>query len=178
MTHTETVDALAKLFKATGHAHHAAFIETDGADENWAIWYASHLRPRLRELVGVDRVEQDLIAWLVRTDCEQRTRSEDTPWPAYYAEAFAEAYISQSNETLALYYSPTCPYCHRVLRALDELGVEIELRDIWAEPKHRDDLVAARGRATVPVLRCTAGDVDRWMPESRDIIAYLKKRFG
>ena len=177
MPHSETIDALTEQFEATGHAHHAAFAATDGADENWAIWYAQYLRPRLRE-IGVDKVEQDLVAWLVRTDDERDARADDVPWPAYYAKSFADAYISEAEETLALYYTPTCPYCRRVLRVIEELGIDIELRDVWRVPAHRDDLVEARGRATVPVLRCTAGDVDRWMPESRDIVAYVRARFG
>jgi glutaredoxin 2 len=42
-----------------------------------------------------------------------------------------------------------------------------------------DDLVAARGRRTVPVLRrdLADGTVD-WMPESRDIIDYLQRTYG
>lgn len=178
MTQTETVTALANLFEATGHAHHAAFSETDGADDNWAIWYAEYLRPRLRDLVGVDRVEQDIVAWLVRTEHERAARAADAPWPVYYARSFANAYAPEADETLALYYTPSCPYCQLVLRAIDALGVDIELRDVWREPRHREDLVAARGRATVPVLRCTTATVDRWMPESRDIVAYLQSRFG
>ena len=58
------------------------------------------------------------------------------------------------------------------------VGVDVELRDILEDARHRGDLFAARGRTTVPVLRCTAGDKDRWMPESRDIIAHLEQRFG
>lgn len=77
---------------------------------------------------------------------------------------------------LALYYFPACPYCRRVLRCLDELGLELELRDIRAEPHHRAALVEARGRGTVPVLRIAHQDADdEWMPESLEIVAYLKK---
>jgi glutathione S-transferase len=82
---------------------------------------------------------------------------------------------------LILYHAPGCPYCIRVDRVLDELGLEIEHRDVRSQPRHREDLHAARGRTTVPVLRIL--DVDgsadeRWMPESLDIIRYLRERFG
>jgi glutathione S-transferase len=87
-----------------------------------------------------------------------------------------------SPERLSLYYYPSCGFCRRVLRAIDELrlserGVEIELRDIWAEPRWHDELFDARGRATVPVLRRQSDGEDHWMPESRDIINYLRSRF-
>ena len=78
---------------------------------------------------------------------------------------------------LALYHYDTCPYCVRVRYALSKLGVEVELRNIHRDPKHLADLVAARGRETVPVLRITSGAGDEWMGESRDIVRYLEGRF-
>jgi glutaredoxin len=66
-----------------------------------------------------------------------------------------------------------------VTRAIDNLGVDVELRDINEDPKYRDELILARGRATVPVLRITSADgEDHWMPESRDIIHYLEQTFA
>lgn len=79
---------------------------------------------------------------------------------------------------LALYMFDTCVYCRRVMRTLKALGVEVELRNIHTDPSHREALMTARGRATVPVLRITDSDGDRWMPESSDIIHYLAHRFG
>lgn len=83
------------------------------------------------------------------------------------------------RQELILYHFPSCPYCRLVQRALDELGLEIEQRDIRAEPVHADELRQARGRTTVPVLRIIAEDgSERWMPESADIVRYLQERFG
>jgi glutaredoxin 2 len=80
---------------------------------------------------------------------------------------------------LALYFYEGCPFCTLVQRAIDDLGIEVELRDIFAEPGHRDALVAARGRPTVPVLRIMSADgEERWMPESRDIVRHLKQMYG
>ncbi|MEL6180686.1 MAG: glutaredoxin [Myxococcota bacterium] len=81
---------------------------------------------------------------------------------------------------LALYMFHGCVYCHRVMRALDALGVEVELRNIRDHAKHRRALQTARGRTTVPVLRIQGaeGQEDRWMPESADIIRYLAQRFN
>ena len=62
-----------------------------------------------------------------------------------------------------------------VRAGIERLGVNVELRNIFEDPQHRDDLVAARGRATVPVLRITSPNgEERWMPESRDIVRYLE----
>jgi glutaredoxin 2 len=82
-------------------------------------------------------------------------------------------------EGLALYQYAGCPFCLRVRMAIDELGVEIELRDTLVDPEHERSLVEATGRRTVPVLRIEEDDGQvRWMPESADIVAYLRERFG
>ena len=83
------------------------------------------------------------------------------------------------NDRLALYYYGSCPFCVRVERVIDELGLEVERRNIRSNPDHLSDLVAVRKRSTVPVLRITNDDgLDRWMPESRDIIQYLRETYG
>lgn len=81
---------------------------------------------------------------------------------------------------LALYKYDSCGYCRWVLRTIEELGLEgrIELRDVLREPSRREELFEARGRGTVPVLRIESDEGVRWMGESRDIIAWLKERFG
>ncbi len=79
---------------------------------------------------------------------------------------------------LSLYHYDGCFYCGRVRKALERLGVEVELRNIHAEPRHLADLLAARGRQTVPVLRIQKPEGDEWMPESSDIVRYLERRFG
>jgi hypothetical protein len=38
---------LQELFREVGKAHHQAFIETDGADPEWPLWYANFLQGRL-----------------------------------------------------------------------------------------------------------------------------------
>jgi len=81
-------------------------------------------------------------------------------------------------EDLALYYDEYCRYCMRVLRTLRALDVQLELRNVRRDPQHLRELVAARGRGTVPVLRIHRAEGDEWMPESADIIAYLERRFG
>jgi glutathione S-transferase len=81
---------------------------------------------------------------------------------------------------LALYYSGWCPYCKRVLRVIEELQLEdrVLLRDVDRDPEHDRELRAARGRGTVPVLRVKHAGGERWMPESRDIVAFLRARYG
>lgn len=86
--------------------------------------------------------------------------------------------VHESIRSLALYHFEQCPYCRLVRREIDRLGIAVELRDIHREPQHLRELLAARGRRTVPVLRITAGEQEHWMPESRDIVRFLQEHHG
>lgn len=84
-------------------------------------------------------------------------------------------------QSLALYYADWCPYCVRVLNVMEQLGIQDQLimRDIDEDSAHSEALWEARGRGTVPVLRISRpGGDDQWMPESADIIGFLRQRFG
>ncbi len=95
-----------------------------------------------------------------------------------YHNAFA-ATENAKGEKLARYHYVGCPFCTIARAPLERLGIDVELRDISQDPAHHDDLVRARGRATVPVLRITSPDgEDRWMPESRDIVHYLETAYA
>ena len=111
-----------------------------------------------------------------------RARSPDSDWAGFYAERFMECYgpsESPAEDQLALYYMAACPFCIYVMRAIARLGLDVEMRNVVDDLGFRDELIEARGRATVPVLRIESpnGKV-RWMPESRDIIRYLDNTYG
>ncbi len=76
---------------------------------------------------------------------------------------------------LSLYGYPQCPFCSRVLHAIDALGLDIEFRNTMQGDEYQRELMTATGRSTVPVLRIESehGKVE-WMPESVDIVAYLE----
>ena len=78
---------------------------------------------------------------------------------------------------LSLYGYAYCPYCARVTREIERSGIDVEMVDTLRNPEARDQLYRELGRGTVPVLRIQAGGVERWLPESRDIIQYLRERF-
>lgn len=83
-----------------------------------------------------------------------------------------------SSPTLALYYYNSCPFCVMVVDGAKRMGVDMELRNIHSDDAHYEALHTARGRTTVPVLRITKDGKDQWMPESRDIMDYLKQNYG
>ena len=173
---------LAELFAETAEAHHQAFLATEGVDPEWPIWYADRLREPLGKALKTDFDKSRLIYCLMDADYERSARDPDAEWTGYYAEHFIERFApaaTPKEDVLVLYHFEGCPFCAIVRAAIDRLGVDVELRDIYHDTGDRDELVAARGRATVPVLRITSPDgEERWMPESRDIVRYLNRTYG
>jgi glutaredoxin len=99
-----------------------------------------------------------------------------------YQEALKADTVTNAGgtvEKLALYHYVGCPFCSIVSGAIDRLGIDVELRDIFENPQFRRDLIDARGRATVPVLRIISEEgEDHWMGESLDIVDQLEARFS
>ncbi|MGH1440517.1 MAG: glutaredoxin family protein [Cellvibrionaceae bacterium] len=79
-------------------------------------------------------------------------------------------------KNLALYQLYACPFCVKTRRAIHQLNVDIELRDIGKNPEHRQTLQEQGGKTMVPCLRIKEGDEVSWLYESDDIIAFLKQR--
>ena len=77
---------------------------------------------------------------------------------------------------LSLYQFRACPFCVKTRRAIHALGVDIELRDINKETKHREELEQGGGRVKVPCLRIEENNKVRWLYESNEIIEYLNQR--
>ena len=83
------------------------------------------------------------------------------------------------NHALTLYVRNHYWFCGRVLRAVDRLGLDVEVRNIWQSGTAAQELLQATGRQTVPVLRIRGdGGESRWMPESGEIIRYLETAAG
>lgn len=90
----------------------------------------------------------------------------------------ADAYLSENARDLTLFHYDGCFYCERVREALGDLGLVVAEENILADPAAKRELVEARGRGTVPVLRIEEGEGFRYLGESRDIVRYLYERFG
>jgi len=77
---------------------------------------------------------------------------------------------------LALYQLYACPFCVKTRRAIHQLNVDIELRDIGKDPEHRKTLQQEGGKIMSPCLRIEEGSDVRWLYQSNDIIAFLQQR--
>ena len=179
---TELRTHLVDLFREAGHAHHEAFAATDGDDPDWPIWYADYLQEPFAERLDMKFYKSQLIYCLMNANFEHEARSPESDWSEYYADQLLERCApseTPAEDKLALYIFSGCPFCSMVRANIERLGVDVELRDIFENAQYRDELIRARGRATVPVLRISSPNgEERWMPESRDIVSYLEKTVG
>ncbi len=71
-------------------------------------------------------------------------------------------------ENLVLYYSPTCPYCTKVLAYMQNQDIACEMKNTM-EPGVKDELISIGGKGQVPCLVISGSP----MYESNDIIQYL-----
>ena len=79
-------------------------------------------------------------------------------------------------ENTILYTREFCPYCVRVRTVMDELDVDIEIRDLNDDNIYREELIAGGGKQQVPCLYFK--NEDEWMYESADIIDYIRDQIS
>ncbi|KAB1197474.1 MULTISPECIES: glutathione S-transferase N-terminal domain-containing protein [Haloferax] len=84
--------------------------------------------------------------------------------------------MSDDQPAITLYRLQACPYCERVVRVLDEHGLDYRSR--FVEPMHSDRNVVKRvsGKRTVPALVDENTGVT--MSESANIVDYLERTYG
>jgi glutaredoxin 3 len=56
------------------------------------------------------------------------------------------------EQTVTVYSTPTCPYCHQVKRYLADRGVPYVDRDVSVDVQARDEMVRKSGQLGVPVI--------------------------
>lgn len=78
---------------------------------------------------------------------------------------------------LILYELEGCPYCAKVKRTLDDLGLACESQLVPASHAKREEVEAISGQTGVPVLVDESHGITG-MPESDDIVAYLRRTYG
>lgn len=74
---------------------------------------------------------------------------------------------------LELYKRDTCPYCVRVMKAIDNMGIadKVEMKDIQTDPENLKQLIAVGGKQQVPCLFIDG----KPLYESTDIIHWLQE---
>src|SRR5712672_2629591 len=84
---TDTLEQISALLHEAGETHHRVFRIVDGADDDWASWYAQWLidLSELPDLLGARPVRSELIYLLVSLDKQFTAEAPGEPWETYYA---------------------------------------------------------------------------------------------
>jgi hypothetical protein len=84
---SDTLEQISELLHEAGETHHRVFRIVDGADDDWASWYADWLinLSELPALLGGKPVRSELTYLLVGLDKEYTAAQPGQPWESYYA---------------------------------------------------------------------------------------------
>ncbi len=82
-----TLDQVGSLLLEAGEIHHRVYQIVEGADDDWASWYAQWLieLSELPALLGTKPVRSELIYLLVSLDKQYTAKTPDEPWERFYA---------------------------------------------------------------------------------------------
>ena len=85
---TDTLEQISRLLHEAGETHHRVFRIVDGADDDWASWYADWLvsLSELPSLLGGKPVRSELTYLLVSLDKEYTAAQPGQRWESYYAQ--------------------------------------------------------------------------------------------
>ena len=80
-----------------------------------------------------------------------------------------------SNVTL--YHFQACPFCAKTRAVMEELGLNLEKRDIRLISDFKIELLAQGGKIQVPCLRIEKRNEEtQWLYESEVVISFLKNK--
>jgi hypothetical protein len=92
-----TLDQVAGLLHEAGEIHHRVYRIVEGADDDWASWYAEWLikLSELPALLGVTPVRSELIYLLVGLDKQYTAEAPGESWEPYYARRLIDHFRAQ-----------------------------------------------------------------------------------
>lgn len=95
---TAAVESISTLLHEAGETHHRVFRIVDGADDDWASWYADWLisLSELPASLGAKPVRSELTYLLVSLDKQYTADGPAEPWEDYYAQRIADHFRSGS----------------------------------------------------------------------------------
>lgn len=85
MNNSALHEALCALLREAGRVHHQAFIEVDGDDPDWPLWYAGYLLERLRQQLDSTLTRSQLVTDLVLAAEDHAQTAPESDWAAHYA---------------------------------------------------------------------------------------------
>jgi hypothetical protein len=90
---------ISDLLHEVAEIHHRVFRIVDGADDDWACWYADWLinLSELPVLLKVKPVRSELVYMLVGLDKQYTSDNPAEPWESYYASRLVDHFRSSTG---------------------------------------------------------------------------------
>jgi hypothetical protein len=97
---TATLEHVSALLHEAGETHHRVYRIVDGADDDWASWYADWLinLSELPSLLEIKPVRSELIYLLVSLDKQYTAERPGEPWESYYARRILDHFKSAATQ--------------------------------------------------------------------------------
>ena len=100
--------------------------------------------------------------------------------------AYLPTYGAEKQQTyqITLYYSPSCPYCTKVLSYLKKTGIQIPMKNVKNDSEAREELLKVGGHAYVPCLVVdgeaiyNANDIIDWLSAHQDDLSSSAEKPG
>jgi glutaredoxin len=93
-------------------------------------------------------------------------------------DEFSQRAVNDESQSLQLYQFELCPFCIKTRRTIRRLNLNIMMKDAKKDLQARQELLSEGGKVQVPCLRIEENDHVTWLYESKEINAYLEKRFA
>src|SRR5215831_11043974 len=92
MSESKQQQQVSELLHEAAETHHRVFRIVDGADDDWATWYADWLvnLSELPALLGAKPARSELTYLLVGLDRQYSAEAPGEPWEPYYARRIIE----------------------------------------------------------------------------------------
>src|SRR2546421_13003416 len=96
----DTATQISELLHEAGETHHRVYRIVDGADDDWALWYADWLvrLSELPQLLGTTPVRSELVYMLVRLDKQYGEKNPAGAGGDYYGRALIQAFAGSCCE--------------------------------------------------------------------------------
>jgi hypothetical protein len=96
---TAAAEQISRLLHEAGETHHRVFQIVDGADDDWASWYADWLvnLSALPSLLGTKPVRSELTYLLVSLAKDYTASQPGEPWETYYAQRIFDHFSSSGR---------------------------------------------------------------------------------
>ena len=76
---------------------------------------------------------------------------------------------------LELWQAEWCPHSHKIRQRLTEVGVDVVLHQVPADPEERHELESVTGRREIPTMRTDDGEV---LSGEEEILSWIAGRFA